>query len=500
MNEALNHLPVFNALQKEFMLYKEVWQAPAHLKLDQTRLKYSAIFRRFQGASSTQATVIHPQQEPIPMWIADMDIPPCNDILIAITQNLRSTYGYQSLDIGQAVAKRFERSAPKSSRFRVECTDVVDVASVIGAVDVALRTFCEPGQKVMVLTPTYSPLTEAIKNNALEPLYIPLVKQHCSVETKFTNEPTMSIDQNTIVQQADAIATTLDVGTLDKTAAAFVICHPNNPTGTVLCAKTQRKIIDFCAHHNILVITDEVHSEFAFNSSNEPSIIPIFGADTDEGQNHSRKNDVQISHGNVSSVENRKEQTNDIAAPLPRIIHLNSASKAFNLASIPGASYAIIKDKKTRQTFAQAINERHLNASNLSKVALIAAYEKGSVWLDTVKSALSFNRKLVVRFFEYYGIQVDYTMGRAGYFLWLDLSSFPTHLKNTSYKDKTSSSEAPRLLQNYSPVNSVEECIERGVIGNDGAPFGSPHYIRLNLACHPIVIETALQRLCFRNE
>lgn len=103
---------MFNAMQSEFMPYKDVWQAPSHLKLDQTRLKYSAIFRRFQGASSSQANVVASQQDPIPMWIADMDIPPCDEILSAITQNLRSTYGYQSLVYKVRKAESHKRMIP----------------------------------------------------------------------------------------------------------------------------------------------------------------------------------------------------------------------------------------------------------------------------------------------------------------------------------------------------------------------------------------------------
>lgn len=485
VSNALSHLPVFNAMQSEFMPYKDVWQAPSHLKLDQTRLKYSAIFRRFQGASSSQANVVASQQDPIPMWIADMDIPPCDEILSAITQNLRSTYGYQSLDIGDAVAKRFERTTQKSSRFKVESGDVVDVASAIGAIDVALHTFCQPGQKVMVLTPTYSPLTETIHNNGLTPVSIPVIQNARQIQTKLSEVAATKDSDKSRQEDVEGSNATIDTSTFDSAAAAFVICHPNNPTGTVLSAEEQRVIMSFCAKNDILMITDEVHSEFAFNSSNEPTLIPMFGA---EVSNKSERRKESQNGGNIHTHQ------------LPRIIHINSVSKAFNLASIPGASYAVIKDKTIRETFSQAINSRHLNASNLGKVALIAAYEKGSTWLDSVKSALSFNRKLVVRFFEHYGLSVNYTMGSAGYFLWLDLSTFPSHL--TQPNSIASVHEAPlgdasRQPLKYSPVTTVEGCIERGVIGNDGATFGSPHHIRLNLACHPAVVETALQRLCF---
>ena len=480
-----SQLPVFSAFEHEFMPHKDVWQAPAHLKLDQTRLKYSAILPRFYSTAAQQTSVIDSQQEPIAMWIADMDIPPCDDVVSAVTKNLRSTYGYQSLDIGEAVAKRFERSSPKNSRFEVSSSDVVDVASVIGAIDVALRTFCKAGQKVMVLTPTYSPITETVKNNNLEPVYIPVGQPVCTIKEKYTD---VAWSHTSNHQGIDDSFNGIDLNALDKSAVAFVICHPNNPTGTVLSASAQRKIVDFCAYHNILLITDEVHSEFAFNSHNEPTLIPIFGSELD----YEDANEAEISEQNKIIGKNIKHT--------PRIIHLNSASKAFNLASIPGASYAIIKDKKIRERFAQAINERHLNASNLGKVALIAAYENGSTWLDTVKSALAFNRKLVVRFFKHYGINVSYTMGSAGYFLWLDLASFPSKISQPMVSvatEKDSVGKESDQILRYSPVASVEQCIERGVVGNDGAPFGAPNHIRLNLACHPAVIETALQRLCF---
>ena len=337
----------------------------------------------------------------------------------------------------------------------------------------------------MVLTPTYPPLTETIHNNGLTPVSIPVIQNARQIQTKLSEVAATKGSDKSRQEDVEGSYSTIDTSAFDSAAVAFVICHPNNPTGTVLSAEEQRVIMSFCAKNDILMITDEVHSEFAFNSSNEPTLIPMFGA---EVSNKSKGRQESLNGGNIHTHQ------------LPRIIHINSVSKAFNLASIPGASYAVIKDKTIRETFAQAINSRHLNASNLGKVALIAAYEKGSTWLDSVKSALSFNRKLVVRFFEHYGLSVNYTMGSAGYFLWLDLSTFPSHLtqpNSIASVDEAPLGDACRQPLKYSPVTTVEGCIERGAIGNDGETFGSPHHIRLNLACHPTVVETALPRLCF---
>ena len=111
-------------------------------------------------------------------------------------------------------------------------------------------------------------------------------------------------------------------------------------------------------------------------------------------------------------------------------------------------------------------------------------------------------------------------MGRAGYFLWLNLKTFSAtrtessplianepdadrqkdESNQPSSYDKANASHQRTLALYYSPANTVEACIDRGVIGNDGAPFGAPDHIRLNLACHPALIEEALLRLCFATE
>lgn len=509
MDQELKQFSLFSSLQHEFMPYTDVWHLPSHLKRDKTRLKYSAIFHRFNISLNNHAEDTSSDRSPIPMWIADMDIPPCDSIISAVSNNLRSAYGYQSCDIGGAVASWYERSRPSNYNYKVEDTDIVDVASVISAIDVALRIFCQPGDKVMVLTPTYEPLTSSIKRNGLQPVYIrcaePSSARTADHKRSRSYQKLLNTDAFDLGDSANpAMRSSVDLSLLEKSATAFVICHPNNPTGTVLPPVDQQAVFEFCLQHNILLITDEVHSEFAFNSADEPTIISMFGI---EHQGEDKKPD---------------SQTEKHTAPyaLPRAIHLNSVSKAFNLASIPGASYAVIKHKQTREAFAEAISARHLNASNLGKVALVAAYSEGSPWLDEVKGALSFNRKLVKRFFQHYGISVEYTTGRAGYFLWLNLKSFNATCSHFSLLSPMDSDETGANIDErdqtyeisnyksssinqysfplyYSPARTVEACIERGVIGNDGAPFGAPDHIRLNIACHPALIEEALLRLCF---
>jgi cystathionine beta-lyase len=431
-----------SAVPAEFLAYQDVWERVNPHEYDvSSRLKFSAVSSRYPDAPA----------DTIAMWIADMDTKPSPEISAYIAERVQSEYGYQDSDIGAAVhgwfkaQRSFVDSDPVNSvsvnpisvnADTVDPCSVVGVASVISAVDVALKTFCITGDEVMVLTPTYGPLVDCINNNSL--------KVH-AVHTK-------------LEENGDD---TIDFSLLSKNATAFVLCHPNNPTGQVLSASCQSELIRFCNEHGILIITDEIHSEFGFLSNDEPLPIPLFGSHCD-------------------------------AVAQKGIIHISSVSKAFNLAAIPGASYAIIEDPEIRAKFSTAIASRHLEASYISQVALKAAYSLGHNWLDNIRKALGLNRKLVHFYFKQQNVSCEYTMGKAGYFLWLNLS------KTATCADKKVSLSAMSQKGIFDPASTFDSCVSRGVIGSDGNQFNAPGWIRLNLACHPLQIVNALNRLFFR--
>lgn len=410
------------AVPAEFLIYQDVWERVHPHEYDvSSRFKFSAVSSRYPKAPANT----------IAMWIADMDTKPLPEISAYVADTVQNAYGYQDSDMGETVQGWFE-----AQQCSVNSGSVVSVASVISAVDVALKTFCVSGDEVMVLTPTYGPLVDCINNNTL--------KVH-AVNTKR--------DEN-----GDD---TIDLSSLSKNATAFVLCHPNNPTGQVLSASCQSELIQFCNEHGILISTDEIHSEFGFLSNDEPLPIPLFSSHCD-------------------------------AVALKGIIHISSVSKAFNLAAIPGASYAIIEDAGIRAKFSAAIASRHLEANYLSQVALKAAYSLGRNWLDDIRKALGLNRKLVHFYFKQQNIDCEYTMGKAGYFLWLNLS------KTATCADEKANALEMSKKGVFNPASTFDSCVSRGVIGSDGNQFNASGWIRLNLACHPLQIVNALDRLFFR--
>lgn len=391
-----------------------MWQHQPLDKKGSSRLKFSALSARFPAAPD----------DALAMWIADMDVAPPAFTFEAINAAMSASYGYQDIDI-RGLVSRWYNKVHANIGCRLDPDNVVDVASTIAAVNIALRTLCEQKAKVMVLTPTYGPLIEAITQNGMNAIFVPFEKA---------------------------------LETLTPDISACVLCHPNNPNGAIVAAQMQADIIGYCEKHDILLVVDEVHSEFGFVDG-APSSISWFGAEAGKAMSDA-------------------------------IIHINSTVKAFNLAGIPGASYAVIADAKKRRIFSDAVNARHLAATPLSKVALNAVYEDGEPWLALVREAIGFNRQLVVEYLRYYGIKASVDMGQAGFFLWVCLV-FPSSCNDQSQNEQNQ--------KRFNPATSFDECIVRGVVGSDGSQFGAPGYIRLNLACHPSVIECALNRLFFFN-
>lgn len=405
-----------------------------------TRLKYQTR-QRFPPAPTNA----------IPMWIADMDTHPLSSIVERCTRFLSHEYGYQQIDIGQPVSTWYQTQgvmiAPHS---------VVGVASVISGIDLALSLLAQPGDKVMLLSPTYGPLAERI----------------CSQQLNLIHVPVFDMDEN-LLNSREKIKQQLD-----PDAKALVVCHPNNPTGTVLPTYIQHIIADFCDTHGITLISDEVHSEFGFvGEGYEKSVEPFaYGC----LQSTEEERGCPLMCGCLEKCECPENGSVNSGCPEPKGqgssgclkngIHFNSVSKAFNLAAIPGASYAIIEDEQLRERFSNEVNARHLTASPMSIVALKEAYQQGLPWLNKVRSALQLNRQYTHALLQGLPTNVPFTMGEAGYFLWLD-------------------------LRQHFPVKPFESACERGVIGVDGAHFNAPGFIRLNLACHPHVIGEALKRL-----
>ena len=149
--------------------------------------------------------------------------------------------GLQSARI--AVQEYYERRNE-----RVSVDDLILTTSTSEAYSFVFRLLCNPGDEVLVPTPSY-PLFDFLADiQDVKLVRYPLVYDHG--------------------WQIDFHA--LETAITPRTRAVIVV-HPNNPTGHFSKAEELNRLNQICAAHDLAIIADEVFLDFSLNSGNHNS-------------------------------------------------------------------------------------------------------------------------------------------------------------------------------------------------------------------------------------
>ncbi|MDA8383933.1 MAG: PatB family C-S lyase [Betaproteobacteria bacterium] len=201
----------------------------------------------------------------------------------------------------------------------------------------------------------------------------------------------------------------------------FALCNPHNPVGRVYTRGELAAIGELCERHNLIVCADEVHCQLIL----------------DEGK-------VHVPFATIDP------------ALASRTITLMAPSKTFNIPGL-GCAFAVISDAALRSAFQAAADGivPHVNA--LGYTAANAAYRHGHPWHQALLRYLRGNRAVVAEMLaDMPGLEVSPI--EATYLAWIDARGTGTE----------------------NPVALFERF---GVGLSDGAPFGSPGFVRLNFGC-----------------
>jgi cystathionine beta-lyase len=294
----------------------------------------------------------------LPLWVAEMDVVPAEPVRRAVHEALESgDTGYPwAQDYTEALASfAGERWGwhPDPGTMQI----VPDV--MLGVVEV-LKLFTGPGDAVVVNSPVYPPFFQFVEHLGRRVVQAPLGE-------------TGRIDLGSLERA-------LVDATSGGRRAAYLLCNPQNPTGTVHTPAELTAALELAERQGVRVVADEIHA---------PLVPP--GA------------------------------TFTPVASLPagsRAVALMSASKAFNLAGLKAA--LAVPGPDAAAELAQIPEEVSHGASHVGVIAHRAAYLEGGVWLDALLGGLDENRRLLADLVERRLPGVGYRVPEGTFLAWLD--------------------------------------------------------------------------------
>ncbi len=296
----------------------------------------------------------------IPMWVADMDFKSCKNIINALRERVDEGifgYVYNDKSIFDAIYKWQE----KRYGWKIKKGSIFLANGVVSSISFIINAFTKEKDEIIIQTPVYHPFARVIKESG----------RKVSANSLKLVDGQYEIDFKDLKKRA-------------KSAKIMILCNPHNPTGRVFSKDELQKIADICIENDLLLISDEIHSDFIY-----------------EGHKHIP----------IASLSKQISK---------RTITLNAASKSFNIAGLM-TSYVICENKKLEAVYKAYIKKFEICDNNIfGTVALKSAYESCDKWLDEMVAYLQDNRDFAYEYIKNHIPLLDVIKPEATYLLWID--------------------------------------------------------------------------------
>ncbi|KUO18295.1 MalY/PatB family protein [Streptomyces dysideae] len=349
----------------------------------------------------------------LPLWVAEMDVPLAEPVVRALTEAL--ALGDTGYPAGTSYAEALADFADKRwgwEGLAVERTAIVpDV--MLGVVEM-IKLVTGPGDAVVVNPPVYPPFYQFVEHMDRQVIEAPLGTD-------------LRIDMGAL-EEAFRRAVT------DRAHAAYLLCSPHNPTGTVHTAAELAAVAALADRHGVRVVADEIHAPLTAGGVDFVPYLSVPGAE--------------------------------------RGLSLMSASKAWNLAGLKAA--LAVAGPAAAADLARLPEEVSHGPSHLGIIAHTAALRDGTDWLDALLAGLDDNRRLLADLLAEQLPAITYRPGDGTYLAWLDCRA---------------------LGLGDDPADVF---LHRGRVAlSSGVPFGTggTGHVRLNLATSPELLTEAVRRM-----
>lgn len=354
----------------------------------------------------------------LPMWVADMDFLTAPCVMEALKDRLeQGIFGYTTRP--SSYNESIVNWLDNRFNWKINQEWLMFSPAVITSISLLIQNLTQKNDRIMIQEPVYSPFHSIVESNERNLVISPLVK----------------LDDGSYVMDYE------DIEAKIKDVKVFILCNPHNPVGRVWTREELTRLGEICLKHNVLVISDEIHSDIIL-------------------KNHK--------HTPFASISKEfRENTITCMAP----------TKTFNLAGLQ-SSFLVISNPYYYEVMDKAFSRLDIKRNNaFSLVATEAAYNYGEDWLYELIKYIEDNVDFAIDYIKNHIPQLKVKKPEGTYLLWVDFSNL-----NVDKKD----------LKNA--------LINKGRIAlSDGSSFGigGDGYYRINLACPRSMVLEGLKRIEF---
>ncbi len=299
----------------------------------------------------------------VPLSVADMEFLMAPEIISGLKKYLDTAIlGYTGPT--ESFFASVVEWMKKKHAWEIEKDWIVNTPGVVFALRYLVKAYSTPGDKIVILTPSYGPFRTVIAAN------------DCEIsESRMINENGYyTVDFEDLKARLE-----------DPKATMMILCSPHNPTGRVFTKEELCRMADLCLENDVRLVVDEIHHDLV-----EP----------------------QYHHEVLANLSERYAD---------EVITCTSVSKSFNLAGMQ-ASSIIIKNPELRAAF-----QKQLDASGIHGLNILAyrsseiAYRECGEWLRQCNLQIAENRRFLENFVRDELPKATLSKAEGTYLAWLDL-------------------------------------------------------------------------------
>jgi len=353
----------------------------------------------------------------LPFWVADMEFQAPQlviDSLIKRAQN--GVYGYESSPEG--LLKSVVQWYSKRCNWNINHDNICISRGILNAIALLIQLHTKEGDGIIIQPPVFFEFRLLIRDNNREVVRNPLKVSN--------NQYKMDFDD-------------LETKASAPKVKMLILCNPHNPVGRVWTKDELEKVNEICQRHNVLVISDEIHSDIVYNKY---TFTPF------------------------ASISEVAAQNTFVCL---------SPAKTFNIAAVTDGLLIIANDKY-RQQYLKLTKRLLVNKNNaFSNVAMETAYRNGAMWLEQLIIYLNKNIEFMKNYLIEEMPEVEMSEPEGSFLAWLNFQ----HLNM----------EAKELEQFLAKKAKV--ALNSGYwFGREGAG-----YARMTFACPKLILEQGLSRI-----